>query len=94
LKHIFAKYCTPSTVPTKASAGQEPAAGGQPLVPASNAYLSMEGLDEWAKDTNGAPFSQETKDELIEFLDVTDDGCLTCVCFFTIDPLGGLILCV
>jgi hypothetical protein len=54
----------------------------------------MEGLDEWAKDTNGAPFSQETKDELIEFLDVTDDGCLTCVCFFTVDPLGVLILCV
>ncbi|KAJ2913724.1 hypothetical protein MD484_g6685, partial [Candolleomyces efflorescens] len=77
LKHIFAKYCTPSSLPTKASAGQESASGGQLLVPPSSAYLSMEGLDEWAKDTNGAPFSQETKDELIEFLDVTDDGCLT-----------------
>jgi len=36
-------------------------------------------LDEWARDTNGVPFSKETKEELIEFLDVTADGGLTCV---------------
>ncbi|KAF5380905.1 hypothetical protein D9615_003886 [Tricholomella constricta] len=47
------------------------------LEPPPNAYLSPEGLDAWAQDTNGAPFSQETKDELIEFLDVTDEGGLT-----------------
>jgi hypothetical protein len=49
------------------------------LVPPEGAYLSKEGLDAWARDTNGAPFSQETKEELVEFLDVTDDGELTCV---------------
>ncbi|KAG2020389.1 hypothetical protein CC2G_005742 [Coprinopsis cinerea AmutBmut pab1-1] len=72
LKHIFAKYCTPSV--------QKPSDGSPAnalLTPPPNAYLSAEGLDEWARDTNGTPFSQETKDELIEFLDVTDDGCLT-----------------
>lgn len=41
--------------------------------------MSSAGLDAWACDTNGAPFSQETKDELIDFLDVTPDGCLTWV---------------
>jgi hypothetical protein len=30
-----------------------------------NAYLRLEGLDAWAKDTNGTPFSQETKDKLV-----------------------------
>lgn len=30
-----------------------------------------------ATDTNGAPFAQETKDELIEFMDVTEQGGLT-----------------
>ena len=80
-------------MPTKGSAGKESAAGGQLLVPASSAYLSMEGLDEWAKDTNGAPFSQETKDELIEFLDVTDDGCLTYVLSSAVNLHDLLILC-
>ncbi|KAF9005571.1 hypothetical protein BDQ17DRAFT_1353393 [Cyathus striatus] len=73
LKHIFAKYCEPpAVVPShrdeKRTALREPP---------PNAYLSTEGLDAWARDTNGAPFSQETKDELVEFLDVTDDGGLT-----------------
>ncbi|KAK7467002.1 hypothetical protein VKT23_004065 [Stygiomarasmius scandens] len=40
-------------------------------------YFTNEGLDAWAKDTNGSPFSQETKDEILEFMDVTDDGHLT-----------------
>ncbi|RXW14722.1 hypothetical protein EST38_g11136 [Candolleomyces aberdarensis] len=71
LKHVFAKYCTPSGLRQEgAAAEQQPADGGSFLVPPPNAYLSMKGLDEWAKDTNGTPFSQETKDELIEFLDL------------------------
>lgn len=49
------------------------------LEPPPGAYLTAEGLDAWAQDTNGAPFSQATKDELVEFLDVTDDGRLTFV---------------
>lgn len=44
------------------------------------AVLDPEGLDAWAKDTNGAPFSQETKEEMREMLDVTDEGNLTYVC--------------
>lgn len=47
------------------------------LTPPDGAYLTAEGLDAWARDTNGAPFTEETKQELVEFLDVTDDGCLT-----------------
>ena len=36
-------------------------------------------MDKWATDTNGHPFPEETKEELREFMDVTDDGDLTCV---------------
>ena len=41
--------------------------------------MSSEGLDAWASDTNGTPFSEDTKAELMEFMDVTDTGCLTWV---------------
>ncbi|EPQ58210.1 hypothetical protein GLOTRDRAFT_35936 [Gloeophyllum trabeum ATCC 11539] len=72
LKHIFAKYCTPP------AAGLEHAGKGLVLMtPPEGAYLSEEGLDAWAKDTNGVPFSEETKEELRQFLDVTDNGDLT-----------------
>lgn len=47
------------------------------LVPPEDAYLTEQGLDAWARDTNGAPFDEETKEELLEFLDVNDDGSLT-----------------
>lgn len=55
--------------------------------------MSSEGLDAWATDTNGTPFSEDTKEELMEFMDVTDTGCLTWVtvvsriyrCLLTID---------
>lgn len=73
LKHIFGKYCIPpAPVPLHGD-------NRVLLVPPEGAYLSQEGLDAWARDTNGAPFSQETKEELVEFLDVTDDGELTYV---------------
>lgn len=54
------------------------------FTPPPNAFLSPEGLDAWAQDTNGAPFNQETKDELVEFLDINDEGGLTCVCYLKI----------
>ena len=41
------------------------------------AFLTEEGLDRWAQDTNGAPFTQDVKDELRESLDVTEQGHLT-----------------
>ncbi|TFK29856.1 hypothetical protein FA15DRAFT_663138 [Coprinopsis marcescibilis] len=69
LKHIFSKYCTPPV--------QKDGRSSALLMPPPDAYLSDEGLDEWARDTNGAPFSEETKEELVDFLDCTDDGCLT-----------------
>lgn len=72
LKHIFAKYCTPRPNPLSPA---EKRIGL--LTPPENAYLSPEGLDAWAKDTNGQPFDDETKEELLEFLDVTDEGALT-----------------
>ncbi|KAK2466986.1 hypothetical protein APHAL10511_001244 [Amanita phalloides] len=67
LEHIFAKYCTPAVK----------GVSGQLLRPPPGAYLSPEGLDEWARETNGVAFSKETKEELIEFLDVTEEGGLT-----------------
>lgn len=69
LKHIFAKYCTPPPPPAEKRL--------ELLTPPADAYLSSEGLDAWARDTNGAPFDDATKEELIEFLDVTEDGGLT-----------------
>ncbi|KAF9483913.1 hypothetical protein BDN70DRAFT_873318 [Pholiota conissans] len=67
LKHIFAKYCTPAV---------DRSAGGL-LTPPEGAYLSDEGLREWALATNGEPFSEDTKSDVVEFFDVTDDGNLT-----------------
>lgn len=67
LKHIFSKYCYP---PVQKSHSRF-------LTPSPDAYLTSEGLDKWACKTNGTPFTKETKDELIEFLDVTGDGNLT-----------------
>jgi hypothetical protein len=69
LKHIFSKYCYPPV--------QRPSGESVFLTPSADAYLTAQGLDKWAYETNGTPFTKETKDELIEFLDVTDDGNLT-----------------
>jgi len=71
LKHIFAKYCTP---PPPTSINDK---GGIFLTPPDGSYLTPQGLDAWARDTNGAPFSKETREELREFMDVTDEGWLT-----------------
>ncbi|TFY82974.1 hypothetical protein EWM64_g1041 [Hericium alpestre] len=72
LKHIFAKYCMPAPEPISAIDRKVAL-----LHPPEGAFLDQKGLDVWARDTNGAPFSAETKEELQEFLDVTDDGGLT-----------------
>jgi hypothetical protein len=79
LQHIFTKYCTPQTRPAQLPSGTDGSGRAVLLTPPPNAYLSPEGLDAWARDTNGAPFTQETKDQMVEFLDVTDQGELTCV---------------
>lgn len=71
LKHIFAKYCTPLVV-----AGKDM---GDLLVPHSEAYLSPQGLDKWALDTNGEVFTADMKEEIKESLDTTEDGNLTYV---------------
>ncbi|KAI0831432.1 hypothetical protein BC628DRAFT_1415933 [Trametes gibbosa] len=70
LKHVFAKYCTPRP----GAAAQK---RGELLEPPEGAFLSAEGLDAWARDTNGAPFDEATKEEILEFMDVTEDGGLT-----------------
>lgn len=43
------------------------------------AIMDEAALDQWAKDTNGEPFSKETKEELLEYIDMTDAGDLTYV---------------
>ncbi|EIM90152.1 uncharacterized protein STEHIDRAFT_51041 [Stereum hirsutum FP-91666 SS1] len=75
LAHIFAKYCTPKPSPSPPSSS--PPSGAQLLSPPEGAYLTAEGLDEWARDTNGAELSAEEKEEIGEYMDVTEDGCLT-----------------
>ena len=77
LKQIFAKYCTPRPPPESAA---EPPEG---------AFLSQDGLDEWARDTNGAPFDEATKEELLEFMDVTEDGGLT-----SVNSVLAIVACV
>ena len=73
LKHIFAKYCTPSVVVNRD--GPEDF-----LTPPSEAYFSPEGLDKWVLDTNvGEILTVEKKEELKESLDTTEEGNLTCV---------------
>jgi len=67
LSHIFAKYCTPS--PTESAMGLRSTPKG--------AIMDEAALDQWAKDTNGEPFSKETKEELLEYIDMTDAGDLT-----------------
>ena len=78
LKHIFAKYCVPAPA-TPQNPSQDKRSAMALLSPPEGAYFTQEGLDAWARDTNGSPFSAETKEELVEFLDVTDDGGLTWV---------------
>jgi hypothetical protein len=91
LRHIFAKYCTPCPArPPKQDSTIL-------LTPPGDAILDAAGLDAWAQDTNGAPFSEETKEELREFLDVTEDGELTCVishCFISLAFLAFLCVVV
>lgn len=83
LLHIFAKYCTPPP-PIESPSNTN----GQVtlLKPPPGAYLTPAGLDKWAIDTNGHPFSDETKAELQEFMDVTDEGDLTCVTLGMLTP--------
>jgi hypothetical protein len=69
LKHIFAKYCDPPVEPN----------ANVLLSPSPNAYLTEKALEKWAMDTNGEPFSQEMKEEVMEFFDLNDDGNLTYV---------------
>ncbi|KAI0763739.1 hypothetical protein BC629DRAFT_1596929 [Irpex lacteus] len=66
LGHIFSKYCSP---PPEQRPGL--------LVPPEGAFLSSEALDEWAKDTNGSAFDEDSKEELLMFMDCTEEGGLT-----------------
>ncbi|KLO12607.1 hypothetical protein SCHPADRAFT_929112 [Schizopora paradoxa] len=82
LAHIFAKYCNPRPAAPSRRSSSLPRQRTQSeattlLVPPPDAYLTQVGLDRWAKDTNGTAFSEETKDEMKGFLDVTEAGNLT-----------------
>jgi len=66
LGHIFSKYCTP-----------QPEKRPGMLVPPEGAFLTSQALDEWAKDTNGAAFDEDSKEELLMFMDCTEEGGLT-----------------
>ncbi|KAF8580885.1 hypothetical protein K439DRAFT_1636641 [Ramaria rubella] len=67
LNHIFSKYCSPAVAPSSTGLSQAP----------PGAIMTEAALDRWAQDTNGEPFTQDAKDELCEFLDVTEEGHLT-----------------
>jgi len=79
LGHIFAKYIEPPFV-------AQPRGDGL-MHPPENSYLTSGGLDKYATETNGQPFSQETKQELREMLDVDDKGRLTLEGFYQIYQL-------
>ncbi|KAG8861189.1 hypothetical protein FRB96_003139 [Tulasnella sp. 330] len=79
LGHIFSKYIEPPFTSHQAESGL--------LVPEPNAYLTSTGLDRYAIDTNGQPFTEEAKAELREFLDVDEDGHLTLEGFLQIYAL-------
>ncbi|KAF8682166.1 hypothetical protein RHS04_02779 [Rhizoctonia solani] len=69
LAQIFSKYCTPRPPPHTSP---------QRLISlVENAWMEECGLDDWARDTNGAPFPDETKEEMKDTLDVDDQGNLT-----------------
>lgn len=84
LAYIFQKYCvTASSMPASESEDkssgsstsiQQPKLGSRP---AQDAVLSDLALDKFAHDTNGSPFSEDTKEELRTFLDCDDEGRLT-----------------
>ncbi|KAG9055015.1 hypothetical protein FS842_003393 [Serendipita sp. 407] len=69
LTHIFAKYCTPAL-------NLEDRPPGHLLVPIPGSFWTEEALDKWAIDTNGQPLPPESKEDIIENLDVNEDNCL------------------
>jgi len=79
LAHIFAKFIEPPFVATQTDDGL--------LCPPLGSYLTDRGLDRYATETNGQPFSTETKQELKEMLDVDDQGRLTLEGFYQIYQL-------
>ena len=64
MSDIFAKYCTPPPQETRSALKRAP----------EGAFMDENALDRWAADTNGQPFSEETKEELREFIDMTEEG--------------------
>ena len=46
-------------------------------MPPEGAHLTPKTLDDWAKDTNGSAFDEESKAELLMFMDCTEEGGLT-----------------
>ncbi|CAO1627245.1 unnamed protein product [Sympodiomycopsis kandeliae] len=93
IAYIFQKYCTvpaSSELTTESDAddssisassrSHSPGGNKTPLLgsrPPNGAVISDVGLDKFAYETNGAPFPQESKDELKQFLDCDDKGRLT-----------------
>ncbi|KAK0549429.1 hypothetical protein OC845_003134 [Tilletia horrida] len=60
--------------PASSSSSSLPVLGSSP---AEGAVLSDAALDRFAFETNGAPFGAESKAEILEFLDVDEQGRLT-----------------
>ncbi|KAG8906276.1 hypothetical protein FRB99_007213 [Tulasnella sp. 403] len=79
LAHIFSKYLEAPFNPERCANGL--------LRPPPHAYLTTEGLDRYATETNGQPFGDDTKQELRDMLDVDEQGRLTLEGFFQIYQL-------
>lgn len=95
LAHIFHKYSKPTS---NSSSSPPPPAGGStgsklrltsPIT--VGGVLTEAGLDAWAKDTTGVPFSADTKEEL-RTLDVNERGELTYE-FLSLSFIGLFKLC-
>ncbi|KAB5593061.1 EF-hand 1, calcium-binding site protein [Ceratobasidium theobromae] len=68
---IFEKYCTPRPPPRTWTTHTRLGTAVE------SAWMDEAGLDAWARDTNGAEFPPETKEEMRDTLDVTEAGHLT-----------------
>ena len=97
LAHIFHKYSKPTSTASTSPPPPPPAGGptGSKLRLMSptmvGGVLTEAGLDAWARDTTGVPFSADTKEEL-RTLDVNERGELTFV-LLPISFVGLLTLC-
>ncbi|KDQ18030.1 hypothetical protein BOTBODRAFT_29342 [Botryobasidium botryosum FD-172 SS1] len=77
LARIFSKYAQAQSSTAPAPTSNAENTPSPAVARALSSYMTPAALDRWAIDTNGEPFSEESKQEMVDFLDMDDDGNLT-----------------